>query len=236
MKLHLPPRYDLPEPEEPERDLPYGLGYSSVYDQRDRFHLMSSLAIPEPTRRWRYWTPGPAMDQGNTPQCVGYTVSQWGYTSPIRTKILDPTAIYHRAQQIDEWPGTDYDGTSVRAGLNVMREQGRVERYVWAYGADMLARWLLTTGPVMVGTLWTWDMFEPDQNGIVHPTGPIVGGHAYLVTGVNRDRGERGMFRAMNSWGNDWGWNGRFWILWEDMEYLLWNWGEAAAAIERKID
>lgn len=210
----------------------YGLGRIEAVDERDRKFLMSSQPIPEPDRTWRYWTPGPVMDQGSRPHCVGYSAAQFCYTSPIRTRGVDPTTIYRRAQLLDEWEGTSYDGTSVRAGLKVLQEQGRIERYLWAYSAATVARWLLTTGSVMLGTLWSSGMTNPDKHGIAHPTGSLQGGHAFLCIGVNL---HTGLFRCVNSWSERWGQRGRFWLLGEDLELLLDQHGEAAAAIERQV-
>ena len=61
-------------------------------------------------------------DQRETPRCVGYSGAralsiQVGYR-------LDPNALYAEAQRADEWPGEDYDGTSVRAAFDVLRTTG----------------------------------------------------------------------------------------------------------------
>jgi hypothetical protein len=44
--------------------------------------------------------------------------------SLLNRQRYDAPWLYHRAQQIDEWPGENYDGTSVRAGLDVLRTEG----------------------------------------------------------------------------------------------------------------
>jgi hypothetical protein len=136
--------------------------------------------------------------------------------------------IYHEAQKRDEWPGEDYDGSSVRAGAKYMKEQGRLAEYVWAASADEVARWLLTSGPVVLGTDWYADMFTPTE-GQVHIGGEVVGGHAYLAIGFNS---KLQAFRCINSWGRGWGENGRFWLDTADLAYLLASNGEACAGVE----
>jgi hypothetical protein len=151
-------------------------------------------------------------------------------THPQAGPAEAPTALYKAAQQVDEWPGEDYDGTSVRAGAKVLRGLGFVSEYRWATTVEEVALALVSTGPVVLGTRWDEPMFEPDAAGFVHPDGKGVGGHAYLAIGVNRTLGR---VRCLNSWG-DWGQGGRFWLSFSDLEELLADQGEACLAIEAR--
>jgi hypothetical protein len=54
--------------------------------------------------------------------CVGFGISR--LTSHLNRKRYDGFELYRAAKKVDEWPGEDYDGTSVRAGLDVLRTQG----------------------------------------------------------------------------------------------------------------
>jgi len=142
-----------------------------------------------------------------------------------------PQIIYHAAQQVDEWPGEDYAGTSVRAGAKVLQSLGHVASYVWAFTAEDVATWLLSGhGTCVAGTAWTSGMMRPNDKGFIAPTGNSVGGHAYLIVGYNR---VSGVFRILNSWGS-WGQNGRAWILGEHLDVLIRDDGEAATAIEQQ--
>ena len=67
--------------------------------------------------------------------------------------------------------------------------------------------WINNNGPVVVGTAWTDDMFSPDSNGLVKPTGAVAGGHCYLML-EEVDADDTYVFQ--NSWGASWGHNGRF--------------------------
>lgn len=209
-----------------------GLGRWEAIDRRDTGHLMRNV-VEASDRKWRYWTTGPILDQGAKPHCVEYSAVQWSMTSPVRNKLIKPDgSIYRRAQELDEWPGTNYDGTSVRAGLKVLQERGMVDRYLWAYDAMTVANWVLEEGSVQLGVLWYRGMSVPDRHGIVHPTGRLEGGHAFLCNGVNM---ERGLFRCPNSWSRAWNNGGRFWILGEDLELLLDQHGEAVGAVELEV-
>jgi C1A family cysteine protease len=187
--------------------------------------------VPE----YRYWVTAPVMDQGATSQCVAYTWRQWLNSAPIMDRLSrkgpDVRTIYKRAQQIDEWYGEDYDGTSVRAGAKVMVEHGLLKEYVWSVNAAEIALFILTKGTVTVGTNWYESMFQPDQKGLVSiaRNSESVGGHAYLCTGYNKTRG---LFRFINSWGASYGINGRFYMTGETFERLLREDGESCAGLE----
>lgn len=61
-------------------------------------------------------------DQGREGACVGFAASRM--MSLLNRKRYDARWLYHWAQHIDEWPGEQYDGTSVRAGMDVLRLEG----------------------------------------------------------------------------------------------------------------
>jgi hypothetical protein len=143
--------------------------------------------------------------------------------------IINPVQLYDEAQQVDEWPGTDYDGTSVRAGMKVLRKRGLISAYRWAWDIATVTDALLYHGPVVLGTNWYSSMFDPDSSGFVRIGGGLAGGHAYVLNGVNLDTGT---VRAKNSWGRAWGQNGFFRMDFDTVARLLEEWGEAAIATE----
>jgi hypothetical protein len=61
-------------------------------------------------------------NQGQEGACVGFGSSRM--MSQLNRKTYDGFWLYHEAQKIDEWPGEDYDGTSVRAALDILRKVG----------------------------------------------------------------------------------------------------------------
>ena len=224
-----------------QRTRKLGLGRRHCFDERDRRFRMAS---PPTERTFRNWlSPGPIWDQGWTSQCVAYATNRYLISHPIVNKIAMPhKTLYHEAQLIDEWPGEDYDGTSVRAAFKVLKRLGYVESYGWGYDIETIIRHILSFGPVVMGTDWTWDMDNPDEHGYVYPTGGVAGGHAFMVPCANRLRKNPdntiGAFRIFNSWSKDWGQNGKAWISFDAMEMLIkgleWP-GEACTAKEIDI-
>jgi hypothetical protein len=189
----------------------------------------TGLVLP----KQKYWTTGPNLDQGSTPQCVEFSWTQNLLSSPLRQKPkFTRGQLYHAAQKIDEWPGENYDGTSVRAGVKVLQQWGYIEQYLWANKLEEVKVWILTKGPVVFGTNWYEGMFDTDENGYLNLTGPIVGGHAFLCVGYST---VHKAFRFMNSWGRAWGQLGRFWLREADVERLMWEDGEVCTAVEKAV-
>jgi len=229
-----------------------GLGRRRAVDARDRHYPMESvLREARLPRTFRYWNGNRwTGDQGGTSQCVVYA---WAHcverpdisVTPWHSKgghvlaagswwfagtrpLIDLDAAYTWAQANDEWEGSDYDGTSVRAGAKYLHHNGLIGGYTWAYSATTIAQAVLTIGPVVVGTSWTMDMFIPDRLGYITPTGEDMGGHAYLIDGVNM---QHKTFRIKNSWGNKWGRFGFAYLTFDDLDELLSNYGEACLPV-----
>lgn len=188
-------------------------------------------APPEPPTSTR-WADAHQLDQGQTPHCVGFGWSQYGNTLPVDDGYADADghALYYACKVIDGEPGQE-NGSSVHSGAKAMKNQGRIDGYAWASNLDEIKQWVLTKGPVTVGTLWTNDMFNPDASGFVHPTGGVAGGHCYVLLGYDQITD---VLTFQNSWGASWGDNGYFRMHaseWWDL-YSRDNDGEACVALE----
>ena len=216
----------------------YGLGRRFAPDPEDEnypIHALLAAAGPEKLPDYRYWAGHMFLDQGSTSKCVEFAFHHWVQTGIIRPKGKYPYWVpgepYHEMQRVDEWPGEDYDGTSVRVGAKVLQSMGYLESYLWAWDLNTVLNAVATVGPLVMGTNWYYDMFDPDNKGIVKVDGPLAGGHAWLIDGVNF---KTGMIRAKNSWSRQWGRFGRFWMTFEDLETLIEEDGEACLAVEVK--
>jgi len=216
-------------------------------DRRDSKFALASV-VPATDRYRRHWHAAPALNQGSTSQCVAYSIAGWLAAGPVRNTLpLRQVSawcdmLYAEAQERDEWPGAepDYEGTSVRAGMKVLKDRGFIGSYRWAWDAHDVGDWILTKGPVVVGTTWYRSMMTP-ASGFILPLNESVGGHAYLLIGVDYQKKcpgtvECGAFRVVNSWGRSWGTSGRAWLRIADFQKLLGDGGEACASDEIDLD
>jgi C1A family cysteine protease len=228
-----------------------GFGRIPAVDHRDRRHSAAARVTAEsPVAPRRYYNFGPALDQGNTPQCVAYGHGQLIEGGPTHNEIFTRAnakqylrQLYSDCQRNDEWEGENYDGTSVRAGMKVLRERGFIREYLWAWDVETITDWILRHGPVVMGTEWNDGMMGDSsfsaRTGFIEPTGYFVGGHCYLLIGCNLDQrcpdGSRGAFRLLNSWGEEWMDGGRAWISFASVHQLLQRWPEAAMSKEIQV-
>lgn len=187
------------------------------------------------------------LDQGREGACVGFGWTMDAaarpvpvFGDPIRTHpdFVATQAIafevYHRAQQLDDWPGESYEGSSVLAGAKAGVERGWYGEYRWALGTpeDRASDVMLAigyNGPVVMGTNWYYDMM-PSRSGdreYITPTGGVAGGHCYILTKVSI---KRDAVWTPNSWGGD----GQGWIRRTDLAILLANDGEACIPVTRR--
>lgn len=211
-------------------------------DARDFDFPVSALIAETPFITEKYWwSDGWWGDQGSTSHCVAYSWSHWIEDGPViqdgitpnRPKpMLDPARLYKECQLRDPWPGTNYAGTSIRAGAKILKDLNIIKEYRWASSVVDISNALLTVGPVVVGTKWYKNMSRPNSKGYVTPTGTNEGGHAYILNGVNT---VKRVFRIKNSWGKDWGVSGFAFITFDDFEKLLKDGGEGCVAIENKL-
>lgn len=202
------------------------------FDERSRdFPIRELIDDTQPRTRW--WGGTVKLDQGKEGACVGFAWSHELDMTPIAVPgIDDPFAqrIYKRAQQLDEWVGEDYSGTSVLAGAKAVGELGYLDEYRWAFGIDDVILTISHHGPVVLGVNWYYDMYFPDPNVYIRPSGRLVGGHAILAAAYDHESREVWL---VNSWGNDWGWHGLCRIRVEDLTRLLQEDGEACVPVLR---
>lgn len=212
----------------------YQTGRVYSKDDRDLKYLIADSPLYVKTAlTQRYWDANQWWgDQGKTPQCVGYAWAHWIDDGPIihpgPHPVIAPQLIYTEAQKIDEWPGENYNGTSVRAAAKYLKSINKISSYLWAFDINTLINTVLNIGPVVVGTDWYYSMFFP-KRGIIKATGFIVGGHAYVINGVDL---KTKYFRIKNSWGQGWGDKGHAFISFADMQKLMNKRGEVCLAVE----
>ena len=218
----------------------FGLGRLPAHDPRDAMHPLRAITPKRAAVTTRYWRTGAVMDQGSTPRCVAYSWSQFVQSAPLMTRLPWPDyqlTLYKRAQQLDEWPGEGYDGTSVRAGVKALQEEGRITEYLWSTDTEEIRRYVLSRGPVIIGIDWPETFFYPRKRAsgmyLENPESENAGGHAIMVLGFSETRRA---FRLINSWGSDYGEKGRVWMHIDVMrDRLSQPFAEACSALERKV-
>lgn len=206
----------------------------SPFDSRD-FKLenyideLPCMAMEEEITSKRWTFPQEALDQLNTSRCVGYAGAGWGICLPIYTPFTEKDAdrLYYECKELEQQPKME-NGAYIRSIAKVLQKEGHLENYAFTRNLEYIRWWLLNKGSVIVGTKWYEGMMTPDENNIIHPTGVDMGGHAYLLTEWRED----GYIGIQNSWGSDWGDNGKAYISAYDFDKLLRRRGEAVAAVE----
>ena len=143
--------------------------------------------------------------------------------------------LYNLAKdKYDKRQGSDYAGTTVRAGAMAMREEGHYGAFAFTHNVVELAVFLLNKGPATIGIPWRAGMERVDSAGFIHASGPSRGGHCVVVDGVtyNWEGLEPNRFRIRNSWGSSFGFNGRCRISFADLQNLFQAGGVACCALE----
>lgn len=191
------------------------------------------------------WSSPGVLDQGATSQCVAFSGFKYLTSGPVinRRPKERPRDLYRECLLVDEWPGEDWDGgTSVRALFKVFQRLGYVDEYRWAFDCETVVNHVLTTGPIVMGTVWSERMANLPRTNYIDVDADLRSvdeGHAWLIIGANRKRKNPnrsvGAARMINSWGEGWGQKGRAWITFEDLDRLIKEDGEACVATEVKI-
>lgn len=194
--------------------------------------------------RSRSWPLGVRLDQRREGACTGFAAAHDLAAVPAPARdVTDELAreIYYEARRRDEWPGENYDGSSVLGAAKAIVAMGFAGEYRWAgeggasaSAIDDVVLALGHVGGVVFGTDVTDSWYEPEPGAVVTANGPVIGGHSYFVRGVilSRDgqrrllgrgvqlRGEP-LLRITNSWGPGWGKSGECFMWASDAERLL---------------
>lgn len=206
------------------------------YDERSREFPISAV-VEGKTPRSRGWSVRHWLDQQQEGACVSFAWHHEALALPKRARFASDDEAeayargrYHEMQQVDEWAGEDYEGTSCLAGAKVMQGIGYYDAYHWAFSLEDIILAIGYEGPVVMASNWYRGMYAPNAAGYLRPEGDIVGGHCYLLSSVSASYRR---VTVWNSWGKDWGREGRAYIDFDDLDMLLHNQGEACLPIGR---
>lgn len=214
---------------------PQLLGRHPRWDYRN--YRLSDYITPEMRRKAAQtprtvWELPTIPDQGSTPHCVGFGWLNFGNCTPVPDGWPNDRGheIYYQAKVEDGEPGAE-NGSSTLSGVKAFMHFGFLKDSAYAFASSIedIKTWLLINGPVVVGTNWYNSMFEPDDNGFVQIFGGIAGGHEWMLYGydVSTDA-----FFCANSWGENWGMKGRFYISSANLERLMREEGDACTTVE----
>ncbi len=208
-------------------------------DPRNANYPIRPLLAPITRPRSYTWACPVRLDQGREGSCVGH-----GWAHELAAKPKPKTGmthdfavqLYREAQHIDEWPGSNYEGTSVNAGAKVVRGLGFLDEWRWATNIIEAIYAVGHKGPVVLGVPWFEGMYDTDAQGFIRPVGELLGGHCVILNGVRVDRSDlsRSVFTGVNSWGTGWGVAGQFLLTAMDLGRLLSQEGEICVPVVRR--
>jgi hypothetical protein len=222
------------------------LDWESFHDERSLSYGIRPLLASKVDQRPQFWKEGIVLDQGQEGACVGF-----GWTAELLAEPFAPpsqpplkmaTAMAHRfykmAQKVDQWPGEDYEGTSVIAGAKIIKQEGFMGGYRWCFGIEDLRDAIISEGPVVIGIPWHQGMYHTRKSGLVEVSGKQVGGHCLTVTGYDPEMEiegqKREVFRWRNSWGSSYGLDGSGYVEYNVLRDLLKQNAEACIPVDRK--
>lgn len=207
-------------------------GFRQKSRASDALYQMRPLfgAVPTSIRDVVEWETGPIRNQGSEGACVGFGCKALLEAAPFK-QTGEPTAreIYLQARIIDEFDDDEVqEGTSVRAGLDVLRSLGLIRNYVWASNVEDVYQFLDKKGPVVAGV--SWHGYFTDLDGRMRFDGPEVGGHSITFTGYDRTTRR---FKFQNSWGTEFGARGFGYVTEADLSReLTKRYGVCAGIVE----
>jgi len=197
-------------------------------DIRDRIYepalikLLSEISPPEDLH---------ILDQGYEGACTGFAIAavinRLLQTSG-RDLRVSPRMLYEMAKRSDEWPGEEYDGSSLRGAIRGWKNMGVCSQGLWPYLANSKGELTIERAKdARSNTIGAYYRLRPvisdfhaalnetqilavsakvhrgwnnPQNGIIRHNKNIDGGHAFAIVGYNKDG-----FWVQNSWGTQWG-------------------------------
>jgi hypothetical protein len=228
-------------------DNPFRLGRHQEHDER-AWHFPTPWSKPQNISK--FWTTAaPILDQGNVGSCTGNTVVDVVNTdlfTPIRTAKnhgnylveADALNIYSKGTYLSAIGGgqtypPDDPGCTGPAVAKAAEDLGLFDKYLHCFNWDQFCATIEQT-PVMLGTPWTQQMFDPDQDGFCRVgdinDSTLAGGHEYMGRAIDY---ENTRVLCRNHWNAQWNPEqidqkdpGEFWLSFTDLQSLLQNGGD----------
>jgi hypothetical protein len=217
------------------------LDWIPVFDARSLDFKVSAkaplvTAFTKALPRNRRWSRRAWLDQGREGACTGFGAAHVLAATPRPHSAITHSLaqqVYYEAQHRDEWPGNDYEGSSVNGAMKALRDMHLISEWWWCTTRLEIDAALSHYGQVEIGVDWTSGMFNPDSEGFISHTGQVVGGHALALAGRRKMPNGRVRYELDQSWGRDHGIDGTV-FLWEDtLEWWLSR--DSEFALPRKV-
>lgn len=215
-------------------------GFNFSTDPRNKNFAFANVSVtrpPIPQKDW--WADGWWGNQGDTPHCCAYSWVHVLEDGPVvqdaipgrAVPLFTPDKFFNQCKLVDGLPSSA-QGTTILAGAQVAKKFGLISEYRWAETVDEVVDALIIFGPVIAGTLWYDGMMNPESNGTMRPNGRNLGGHAYVINGVDT---KKELVRVKNSYGKRWGKQGYGYLSFDSLEKLLKDGGEICVPFEKKL-
>lgn len=215
------------------------------YDPRDQIFVAPPRILPVRVDHREECTR--VNDQGSEGSCTGHALAAAAellYWRKLgRPPDLSERWAYEKARVHDEWPGTDYEGSSIRGAVKGWLKEGICDERHWPYrpgkpgapkakaaenalthplakyerclGLDNIRHAIHHRGVVLAGATihQGWQEAVGEEVIPFAPGKKALGGHAFALVGYD-DRA--GHFWVKNSWGTDWGKDGFAGLTYQD--------------------
>lgn len=211
------------------------LGRHVEHDDRSRaFGIVRHTTGP--LRSIRHPRHCPVFNQGDLGSCTGNAMAGARMTGPFWTPgttltEADAVKLYEVATHCDRIPGSYPPNDTGSSGLAVARAAQKMKlitSYHHAFGINE-ALYALSQGPVIIGIDW-FDSFDEPPNGelAIADGAEVRGGHEMVLDVLDVENGRVG---GHNSWGEDWGLDGAYWMTFGTFRRLLARRGDVVVPI-----
>lgn len=192
---------------------------------------------------------GPIRDQGAEGTTIGFSAA-YALTAENKrvsgnVELFSARSIYVESRKRDEWPGEDYEGSSVLGAMEALKEVGAYLEADWPYErsseplpdrkparristysripkdrTDRLIAALQSGRVIVISLKVTNDFGKVGDDGKVSisPDPVFTGGHSVCLVGYD---GKTDEFKFANMWGTGWGSSGFGYIHRSDLQKLL---------------
>jgi hypothetical protein len=213
----------------------YKLGRVVNHDERSKMFAFDTTGLTIVDSSHERFVP--IFNQGQVGSCTGNAGVGCISTAPFGNQDnttyprdeVGAVKLYSDAENLDgdgPYPPNDH-GSSGLSIAKVLQKYNLISTYQHTFSFDDALK-AGSQYPFMTGTNWYSDMYTPDADGRVHPTGNIVGGHEYLCRQIDATNSK---IWFDNSWGSEWGVQGRFYMTFEDYKSLLAQQGDVTVLI-----